>query len=125
MKKLLVAVGLAAALVAAPPADARTLTTAKAKKFLKGTADELAASIVEELQSDPNAPPISLVNSQVNDCKKRNKNRVDCDIAFTFRPADGSGDFNCELRVKVKYRNKHSKKLVADLASEKVKCRDV
>jgi hypothetical protein len=64
------------------------------------------------------------VNSQVNDCKKKRRRvRVDCDLAFTFRPPSGK-DFSCELRVKVTYRSKRAKKLTTDVASDKVRCHD-
>jgi hypothetical protein len=41
---------------------------------------------------------------------------------FTFRDPQGT-DVTCELRVKVRYKSRRSKKLIVDLASSKVECK--
>ena len=121
MKKALLLTAFLLAL-AASPADARSISPSKAKKFLQTQLPELSQEIAEEVAKE-NAG-VTLVNSQVNDCKKKKRRvRVDCDLAFTFRPPNAT-DFSCELRVKVTYKSKRSKKLTTDVASDKVRCKD-
>jgi hypothetical protein len=120
MKKLLLLSALSLLLVAAP-ADAKDISPAKAKKFLEKelskASNELAAQVKQEV------PELTLVNSQVNDCKKKKtkKPRTDCDLAFTFRDQQGA-DVTCEFRVKVVYTKTKPKKLTAKPAGAKVRC---
>jgi len=121
MKKLLVIAALPLLLVPAT-ADARRIKPAKAKAHLEAELAKANSEIAAEVKRQE--PTLTLVNSQVNDCKTKRKGRnprVDCDIAFTFRDQTGK-DVTCELRVKVRYKSRRSKKLVEDLASSKIRC---
>ena len=120
MKKMLLV--MAVPLLIAPAAEARSIKPAKAKAFLKAELAKVDNEIAAEVQKQE--PTLTLVTSQVNDCKtKRNgrRPRVDCDLAFTFRDQQGV-DVTCELRVKVRHKSRKSRKLIADLASAKVRC---
>ena len=120
MKKMLLV--MAVPLLIAPAAEARSIKPAKAKAFLKAELAKVDNEIAAEVQKQE--PTLTLVTSQVNDCKTKRKGRrprVDCDLAFTFRDQQGV-DVTCELRVKVRYRSRKSRKLIADLASAKVRC---
>ena len=110
-------------LLAPAAAEARTISPKKAKAFLKAelanASSEIAAAVKEQ------EPDLTLVTSRVNDCKTKRRGRrprVDCDLAFTLRNPQGQ-DVTCELRVKVLYKSRRSKKLRFDLASEKVRCK--
>jgi hypothetical protein len=110
-------------LLIAPAAEARVIKPAKAKAFLKAELAKADNEIAAEIQKQE--PTLTLVTSQVNDCKTKRRGRrprVDCDLAFTFRDQQGI-DVTCELRVKVKYKSTRSKKLTVDLASSKVECK--
>jgi hypothetical protein len=120
MKKLLL---LPALLLLLPPAaaTAKDISPSKAKRFLEKelsqAENELAAQVKQEV------PELTLVNSQVNDCKKKKtkRPRTDCDLAFTFRDQQGR-DVTCQFRVKVVYKRKNSKKLTAKPTGGKVRC---
>jgi hypothetical protein len=121
MRKLLLL--CAVPLLLAPGAEARSIKPSKAKAFLKAELAKVNSEIAAEVKKQQ--PDLTLVTSQVNDCKTKRRGRrprVDCDLAFTLRDAQGK-DVTCELRVKVLYKSRKSRKLRVDLASEKVRCK--
>jgi hypothetical protein len=109
-------------LAAAPVADGkkpRKLSETKVRTFLKPIAADLGAQLAEDLKAEGN--PVTVVASNVGDCERKNRRRIDCDLNITFRDAQ-QGDLTCSLRVGVKYRNKRSRKLVFALLSANPKC---
>jgi hypothetical protein len=113
---------VAISLVAAPVADAkqpRKLSEKKVRTFLKPIASEMGAQIAEDLKAQGD-PTVTVVASNVGDCERQNRRRIDCDLNITFR--DAEGDLTCSVRIGVKYRNKRSKKLVFAVLSDKPKC---
>lgn len=122
--KMLAGVALAAIAIGglALPAEAaapKKLSETKARKFLKPLVKDLGNGLAEDLKTED--PTVTLVDSRVGDCERKNRRRIDCDLNFTFRhPPDP--DLTCSLRVGVKYKNKRSKRLVFALLSERPKC---
>ncbi len=123
MRKLAILVSALSLVLAATPASAgdKDISPKRAKHFLQrelnAIAPDLAKAITEE------APGLTLVNTQVNDCKKRKtrRPRTDCDLAFTFRDQQGQ-DVTCQFRVKVTYRSNRSSKLKSGPTAAKIRC---
>ena len=120
MKKVLLI--LAVPLVIAPAAEARSIKPAKAKALLKAELAKANNEIAAEVKKqEPNAHARHQPGERLQDEAQGRNPRVDYDLAFTFRDQQGT-DVTCELRLKVKYKSRKSKKLTADLASSKVDC---
>ena len=89
------------------------------RKFLKPLVADIGAGIAEDIKADD--PTVTLADSRVGNCERKNRRRVDCDLNFTFRHQPDP-DLTCSLRVGVKYKSKRSNKLVFALLSDQPKC---
>jgi hypothetical protein len=105
--------------VPAESATPKKLSETKARKFLKPLVADIGKGLAEDLKTED--PTVTLVDSRVGDCERKNRRRVDCDLNFTFRHQPDP-DLTCSLRVGVKYKNKRSKRLVFSLLSDQPKC---
>ena len=104
------------------PADAakpKKLSETKVRKYLAPVVKDIGEGLAQDLKADD--PTVTLADSRVGDCERKNRRRIDCDLNFTFRHQPDP-DLTCSLRVGVKYKSKRSKKLVMALLSDKPKC---
>jgi hypothetical protein len=105
--------------VPAQSAAPKKLTETKARKFLKPLVSDIGNGLAEDLKTED--PTVTLVDSRVGNCERKNRRRIDCDLNFTFRHQPDP-DLTCSLRVGVKYKSKRSKRLVFSLLSDQPKC---
>src|SRR5215213_1094866 len=84
------------------PADAakpRKLSETKARRFLAPLVSDIGNGIAADLKTED--PGVTLVDSRVGNCERKNRRRIDCDLNFTFRHQPDP-DLTCSLRVAVK-----------------------
>jgi hypothetical protein len=105
--------------ISADAAKPKKLSETKARKYLAPVAKDIGEGLAQDLKADD--PTVTLVDSRVGNCERKNRRRIDCDLNFTFRHQPDP-DLTCSVRVGVKYKNKRSKKLVMALLSDQPKC---
>ena len=115
----LFAILIGALAVPAESAAPKKLSETKARKFLKPLVADIGNGLAQDLKTED--PTVTLVDSRVGNCERKNRRRFDCDLNFTFRHQPDP-DLTCSLRVGVKYKNKRSKRLVFALLSDQPKC---
>jgi hypothetical protein len=119
---LMALTGLLVAAIDVAPVDAakpKKLSETKVRKYLAPVVKDIGEGLAQDLKSED--PTVTLVDSRVGNCERKNRRRIDCDLNFTFRQQPDP-DLTCSLRVGVKYKSKRSKKLVMALLSDKPKC---